>query len=142
MASPCPPLFCFHAAEGSRRIHEKQNRPVKFFRLLHETPGFPVALRGNHTEIAFHIFFRAVAFFLGNDRHRLSLEKGQAADDRRVVPETAISMKFQETVKKEGQEICASRPFRRPGQSDMIPGLQFFCGGAAGEDCGEGVAEG
>ena len=88
--------------------------------------GFPVALRRDHTEIAFYIFFRSMAFFLRDHCHRSSFKKRKPSDHGRIIPETAVSVKLCETIKKKRQKVRTSGAFRRTGQRDMVPGFHAF----------------
>ena len=115
-------FFCFQTAECTRRIHKADHRSVKLLRLLHQTQGFPVTFRGNHSEIPGNVFLCSFTFFLSENCHRLSMEKRHTADHCRVIAAVTVSVKFHKIIKDCFDVVFSCGSCFAPGKLDMFPG--------------------
>ena len=93
------PFFCLKPAESSRSIYEADHRTAKLLRLLHQTQRFAVSVRRRHAEVALDILLGILPLRLGDHSHRHSPESCNTADDRLVVGEIPVAVKFYEVRK-------------------------------------------
>ena len=117
------PLLRFNAAESPGSIYKADDGSVKFFRLLHQTQGLAVALRHGHTEIPSLALLDILALMLGNDRHRLTVQKSQTADDGRIVPKSPVPVGFHKKIKYMLHIIRGLGPLYFADRLYLIPGI-------------------
>ena len=93
---PLAPFFRPDAAVGPGGVHEAEDRPVEFLRLLHQAQGLAVAFGMGCPEGAGHAFLGAVALLYGEEGHGQAPKMAHAAHDGPVVGKAPVAVQLKE----------------------------------------------
>ena len=101
MTTPCPRSSASipgYAPTTSMRV---MIGPAKLFGLLHQADSFSIPLGMGQAEIAADVLLGIPSLLRADHRDRSPVEEGDAADDRRIVPERPVAVQLDEIVKEE-----------------------------------------
>ena len=119
-------------------INKCTDGAAELFGLLHQAQGFAVALRAGHTEVVLQVALQIAALAVADDRDRLALVQGHAAQNAGVLSALAVALLFKK-VGEQGVDVGVDLgPVGVPGQKHPILGGQ---GLAAGQQVGPAAGE-
>src|SRR5687768_11136910 len=93
----------------SHRVDERQHRDVEFFRKLHQPQRLPVPLWVRHAEVPLQNLLGITAALLTHHHDGLAIEARPTANDRRVVPVSAVAMQLDEVGENELNQLGRER---------------------------------
>ena len=117
-------LLGVDARVRARRVDEADHRPVEALRELHQPQRLAIPLGARHAEASHHIFFGGATFLVAEDQHRLAVEAGEAADQRRVVGEGAIAVQLDPVGEELLHVVERVGPVRVARELDDLPARQ------------------
>ncbi len=84
-----------------------------------------VALGARHAEVAPHVLFRTAPLLVPEDEHGRAAEAADAADDRLVVAEGAITVQLDELLEEDRGVVEGVRAQRMARELDLLPRRQL-----------------
>ena len=122
------PLLRLHAGKGARRIDQRDDRNAEPVGEAHQSDGLPIALRLGHAEIVLEPRSGVVAFLMTDQHHAAPVDAREAADDRGIVGEGAITRQRQEILREPRHIILEVRAFRVTRDLRLLPRRQLGVG--------------
>src|SRR5690606_15043094 len=83
--------------------------------------GLAVPLGMSAAEVALELFLGAAAFVVSDEHALDGADAPEAADDGRIVAETAVAVKFGEVAAEAADVVAALRPAGVAGDADRVP---------------------
>ena len=117
-----------NAGIGARGVDEGHQGQPKTVRQLHQADGLAVAFRRRHAEIVGHALVGVGALFMADDHHRAATESGQAADDRLVLAEGAVTGEGGKILHQAVDIMGGVGTVGVAGNLGFLPRRQFFVG--------------
>ncbi|CDN45526.1 hypothetical protein BN871_HW_00060 [Paenibacillus sp. P22] len=102
------------------RVDEGDDRPLELVGLLHQPQRLAEALRMGTAEEAGDVVLCILAALMADDRHRHSVQLGQAADDRQIVREQPVAVQLQEIREDVMDEVERGRTLMVAGQMHLL----------------------
>src|SRR5690606_13894798 len=87
-------LFRFDSRIGTHSVNQCPYRLVEFFGQPHQAQGFAISLGVGHSDIPELTLFGIFALLMPNNHQRLPTYGSETADNRLVIPHSAITMKL------------------------------------------------
>src|SRR5581483_8813310 len=106
---------------GAGRVDERDERKVELLREPVETDGLPVPLRMRHAEVADDVLLGRRALLLADDDDGPPIELGDAADDRGIVAEAAITVQLLEALEGRTDDVQRVRALDVARGLDRVP---------------------
>src|SRR5207245_1982799 len=116
-----PALFRSDPRIRPRRIDEAQARDAEPCREPHEPHGLAVAFRAGHAEVPENLLLGIASLLVADQDHRLPVETGETSDDRGIVGERAVAVRFLEVRKQSRDVIERVRTLRMPRHLSDLP---------------------
>ena len=109
----------------SLRVDECKNGNVEFLGELHQPEGLSISLRMGHAEVPLQLLFRVAPTLVPNHHHRIIVEARPAADDRRVITESAIAVQLDEVGERQTDVVSGERTLRVARDLDSLKGREI-----------------
>ena len=116
-----PALFSADARIGTRCVDEGKDRHGELLGCLHQAERFAIAFRTAHSEITERSFARITAFLMSDHHNRLTVKTSHAADNRRIIRVSTITVQFMEVRKNHVDVIQCVRTIRMASQKRHFP---------------------
>ncbi len=124
MASATPRSSDSTPGIGCRRVDEDDDRAAELLRQLHDAQRLAVALRTRVPEVPEDLLLCVAALLMAEHGDGLAVIEGQAADDRMVVRETAVTVQLVEIREQPLDVVERPRACRVPGHEHTLPWRQ------------------
>ena len=120
-------FLCLHARISTGSIDKGDHGTAKFFCLFHQTDCLSVSFRRRHTIVARCALLHRTALLDTDHSHRLTIQPCDTADDRRIIPEIAVSVELHEIIKHRLNIILCLQTAHLSGLVHLVPGTLFLC---------------
>ena len=93
-----PALLGSDTRIGARCIDKRDDRTTELFRQLHQAERLPVAFGVRHPKVPLHPLFERFPLLMPDNHDRATVEAGEAAKHRLIIPEDTVAVQLDEVV--------------------------------------------